>query len=382
MRLAQLDGDDPAAVIAALRPLLDGTGPALALGAGPTPPAETVPEGTAVVLTTSGSTGVPKSVLLSRAALEASAAATAARIGAGAWVLALPAGYVAGLQVALRSLRAGYAPVPVAGRFTPDGFVAATTALPAGAPRYTSFVPAQLRTLLEASDPQVVESLRTYEAILIGGQSLPGPLRERAQDAGIRIVRTYGSTETSGGCVYDGVPLDGVRVRIAADQVELSGPMLADGYLGDPERTANVFPADSDGTRWYRTGDAGAFDGSTLRITGRIDNVIVSGGVNISLDRVERAVREVAGFAGAVVAAVPDDRWGQASVVVVARADSTGGDAGLSRVREAVASAVGAPARPRQVVVLDELPHLSSGKPDRAAIREIALTVATQSQSI
>ena len=383
MELAQLSGDDPGAVIAALRGMLDGTGPALAIGGpatGAGRAAGAVPDGTGVVVTTSGSTGIPKSVVLSRAALEASAAATAARIGAGAWLLALPAGYIAGLQVALRSLRAGHEPVLLPGRFTPDAVRAATDALPADAPRFTSFVPAQLRTLLDAAEPGVAEALRTYDAILVGGQALPVALRERARDAGIRIVRTYGSTETCGGCVYDGVPLDGVTVRIAGGEVQLSGPMIADGYLGDPDRTARAFPADPDGTRWYRTGDAGAFDGGTLTVTGRIDNVIVSGGLNVSLDRVERAVREVPGFAGAVVVGVPDERWGEASVVVVARADAAGTDADLQRVRDAAAVAIGTHARPSRLLVVAELPHLSSGKPDRARIRDLARTPAPESR--
>jgi O-succinylbenzoic acid--CoA ligase len=394
MELVQLGADDPEALVPALRRMLDGTGPALALGGRPGPDAmpgdaaqggavadERVPDGTGVVVTTSGSTGIPKSVVLSRTALEASAAATASRIGSGAWMLALPAGYIAGLQVALRSLRAGFAPVPLVGRFTPAAFLAATAALPAGEPRYTSVVPAQLRTLLDDPERRVGDALRTFEAILVGGQALPAPLSERAHDAGIRLVRTYGSSETCGGCVYDGVPLDGVSVRIEDAEVQLSGPMLSDGYLGDPERTAATFPVDPDDVRWYRTGDAGSLDGGRLQVTGRIDNVIVSGGVNVSLDRVERAVRDVPGFAGAVVVGVPDERWGQTPVVVAARTDVVGTDADLQRVREAAASAVGAPGRPRELVMVDEMPHLPSGKPDRRAIREIASIWDTESHS-
>jgi O-succinylbenzoic acid--CoA ligase len=155
--------------------------------------------------------------------------------------------------------------------------------------------------------------------------------------------------------------------------------MLADGYLGDPRRTADVFPTAPDGTRWYRTGDAGTFEDGVLAVIGRVDNVIVSGGVNVSLDRVERAVREVPGFAGAVVVGVPDDRWGEASVVVVARGDAAADEGDLQRVRAVVAAEVGAPARPRQLVLVDRLPQLVSGKPDRRAIRETALISATQS---
>ena len=122
----------------------------------------------------------------------------------------------------------------------------------------------------------------------------------------MRITRTYGSSETAGGCVYDGRALDGVAMRIVDGGVELSGPMLADGYLGDPERTAAAFATDADGTRWYRTGDLGELthDG-TLRIRGRADDVIISGGVKVSLGEVERAVRAVPGFGEAVVVRMP-----------------------------------------------------------------------------
>ena len=400
-------------VLPRLRAVLDGTGPALGLGGADAAPVggadaapgggadaapvggadaapvggadaapgggadaapSEVPEGTAAVITTSGSTGLPKSVVLSRAALLASADATAARIGQGAWLLALPPGYVAGLQVMIRSLRAGHEPIVLAGRFEPAAFAEAARALPAGA-RYTSLVPAQLQRLLAASDDdEVAWSLRAFETILVGGQALPAATLERARDAGARVVRTYGSTETCGGCVYDGRPLDGVGITIVCGEVRLSGPTLADGYLGDPELTDRAFATDADGTRWYRTGDAGVVDDGVLRVSGRIDNVIVSGGVNVSLDRVERVVREVPGLASAVVVGVPDERWGEASVIVATRSDALrrSASARLDEARRAVGAALGAPARPARLLLVDELALLPSGKPDRAAIRRAA----------
>ncbi|WP_308491746.1 AMP-binding protein [Microbacterium terrisoli] len=377
MRLEPLAGD-ATAVLAAARRMLEGTGPALALGMTggmptdvPDGTAVEVPEGTAAVITTSGSTGVPKSVVLSRAALLAGTDATAARIGQGAWLLALPPGYIAGLQVMIRSLRAGCDPILLEGRFDPVAFAEAALAMPPGS--YTSLVPAQLQRLLDAAeaDDLVAEALRTFAAILVGGQALPLATRERAQDAGARIVRTYGSTETCGGCVYDGVPLQDVRAAIVDGEVRLSGPMLADGYLGDPQLTDAVFVTDDDGRRWYRTGDAGVIDDGVLRIHGRIDNVIVSGGVNVSLDRVERVVRDVAGLAGAVVVGVPDQHWGEASVIVVPRGQALrrSDSAQLDAARQAVADQLGAAARPARLVLVDRLATLPSGKPDREAIR-------------
>jgi len=370
MKLEPVEGDADE-VLPRLRAVLDGDGPALGLGMVDAAAAD-VPDGTAAVITTSGSTGIPKSVVLSRDALLASTDATAGRIGEGAWLLALPAGYVAGLQVCIRSLRAGYEPVVLEGRFTPVGFAEATLALPTIA-RYTSLVPVQLSRLLDAAqtDAAVATALRAYDAILVGGQALPAAVLERAQDAGARIVRTYGSTETCGGCVYDGVPLDGVELAIVDGELRIAGPTLADGYLGDPALTDRVFVSDATDTRWYCTGDAGLIDDGVLRIHGRIDNVIVSGGVNVSLDRVERVVKDISGLSGAVVVGVPDAQWGEASVIVVPRGEAfrRSGSAKLDEARQAVGAVLGSPARPARLVMVDELALLPSGKPDREAIR-------------
>ena len=385
-----MDAADARSVLRGLRGAVLGAGPAIALGAGPgrrlgrsrdgepivagSLPGE-VPPGTAVVVTTSGSTGFPKAVALSRSALTASALATAERIGEGAWLLALPPGYIAGVQVLVRALVAGREPAILAGAFSARAFSAAAAAMASseGGARvstYTSLVPAQLSPVLDAAeggDSDAARALAGFEAILVGGQALAPALAARARAAGARIVRTYGSSETAGGCVYDGIPLRGVGVRIHDGEVQMSGPTLADGYLGDPDRTHAVFVHDEAGTRWYRTGDVGTFDGDRVTVTGRADNVIISGGINISLDRVERIVRTVAGFESAIVVPVPDERWGQASVVVAA-----GGAAGRpdaeAAIRAAVAEALGAPARPRGILTVDEIPLLASGKPDRAGL--------------
>lgn len=375
--MALLTGRPPSApgargVLGAVRAALDGAGPAVHLGgAAPVP----VPAGVAAVVTTSGSTGYPKDVLLSRSALIASASSTAARIGEGAWLLALPATYVAGLQVLVRSLLAGHEPAILEGHFSVEGFVAAARGMASASegartPTYTSLVPAQVSQLIAADVPEVRAALASFEAILVGGQALPDAVRERAASLGARIVRTYGASETSGGCVYDGVPLDGVRVRIADGEVQLSGPMLAEGYRDDPERTAAAFVRDDAGQRWYRTGDAGAFDDGLLRVTGRLDNVIVSGGVNVSLDRVERVVRGLPGFADAVVVGAAHERWGETPVVVVPGADAAA-SARLDEVRVAVGAELGAPSRPDRVEVVGSIPLLSSGKPDRRALRAL-----------
>ena len=377
MRLEPVIGDDPRDILRALKSALHGAGPALGLGLVSTLPGE-VRAGTAVVVTTSGSTGVPKSVVLSRDALTASALATADRVGEGAWLLALPASYVAGMQVLVRSIVSDREPAILSGSFTPQSFTAAANLMVSTehgmrVPTFTSLVPAQLTKLLDAADhdPDVLTALRSFETILIGGQALPPLTLERAQSAGVRIVRTYGSTETSGGCVYDGRPLRGVSVRIIDGEVQIAGPTLAEGYLGDPETTDAVFQRNPDGTRWFLTGDAGIVEDGVLRVRGRIDNVIVSGGVNISLDRVERVVRGIPGLESAVVVGVPDAHWGETPVVVVTRGEALrrSESVQLEEARDAVAAEIGPYARPSRLVLVDDLATLPSGKPDRETIR-------------
>jgi O-succinylbenzoic acid--CoA ligase len=297
--------------------------------------------------------------------------ATAARIGEGHWLLPLSGGYIAGVQVMVRALVSGRDPAILAGRFTAEAFVHAASGMRSfaeGMPvaTYTSLVPAQLQTLVDAGErnPRVARALASFHTILVGGQRLPDPLRERAIALGARPVRTYGSTETSGGCVYDGVPLDGTTVRVVDGELRINGPSLADGYLGNPARTTEAFVTDSEGLRWYRTGDAGSVGGGVVSVTGRLDNVIISGGVNVSLDRVEAVVQEI--VPDAVVVGAPHERWGETPVIVTA----LGGD--LDEARRAVEREIGKAARPDRLVRVPELPRLESGKPDRRVIRRLA----------
>jgi O-succinylbenzoic acid--CoA ligase len=351
-----------------LRRALDRSGPALTPVAdsggdevwiGPTD--EEVPQPVGVVVETSGSTGVPKRVALSCDALLASAAASATVLdGQGQWVLALPGHYIAGVQVLVRSIAAGTTPIVLPpGHFDPLAFADASKQLTAEA-HFTSLVPLQVSRLLESRAGLM--ALRRFDGILVGGQAMPLSLAQRAEQLGLPIYRTYGSSETSGGCVYNGAPLPGVHVRIVEGTVELAGPMLAEGYLGDDELTDKTFVVD-EGHRWYRTGDLGEFEDGVLRVTGRADNVIISGGVNVSLDRVERVVRGMPDLAESVVVPVADERWGEVPVVV-----TVGRHPELTEIADAVASVLGKPARPAHVVRLDSLPVLPSGKPDRLAI--------------
>jgi len=362
------DGAD--AVFAALRDALAG-GPAVfvssdAAGADAVPPPARVAQHIGMVVETSGTTGRPKRVALPTDAVLASAAGSESALGGPAqWVLALPVHYIAGLNVLIRSLAAGTTPVPVGGaHFTADAFTASTRRLDAAEAHAVALVPAQLATLLD--DAAARATLRGFQAVLVGGQTTPAPLVDRASEAGIRVVRSYGSSETSGGCVYDGRPISGARVRVVDGEVRLGGTMLADGYLGDEALTAERFVRDG-GERWYRTSDAGVLDGETLRVLGRRDDVIVSGGVKVALGAIEEVLRAQPGCADAVVVAVVDARWGERPVAVAAGEPVDDGAA-----LAAVAAALGPVARPERVIRLSRLPLLPSGKPDRRALAELA----------
>jgi O-succinylbenzoic acid--CoA ligase len=379
--LKRMPDSDVPALVAALRAALDGTGPAILpfdgrVGRSATvsrpSPVEEVPDNVALVIETSGSTGTPKRVGLSASALLASAAASADAVGGkGQWLLCLPAHYVAGTNVLVRSIHAGTEPIVMpGGHFDAAAFVAASARLSAPQ-RYASIVPVQLARLVDAAeaDAAAAEALRRFDALLVGGQALRPELRRRAEALGIRVVRTYGSSETSGGCVYDGTPIGATRARVGAGGVlELAGPTLAEGYLGDPERTASTFAADADGTRWYRTGDLGEVaDDGTVTVLGRADNVIISGGEKVLLDAVERHVKSLPGLADAVVVAADDAQWGQVPVVVTA--DGAGVE--LAGIRASTATALGRAAAPARVVAVAEIPHLPSGKPDRLALAQL-----------
>ncbi len=305
---------------------------------------------------TSGSTGVPKRVLLSRGAVLASVRASARRLGgSGQWLLALPASYVAGVQVVCRSLVAGHEPVLLDDH---DSFASAAAAMDSG-DTFVSLVPTQLHRLLETD----TESLRGFHTVLLGGGPIDPSLRRRAESAGIRVVATYGSAETAGGCIYDGYALDGVAVALGRDgRIRIAGPTLFDGYAGDPALTAEVLV---DG--WFHTSDAGRFDDDgRLQVLGRVDDVIVTGGVNVPGPVVAARLREHPDVREAEVLGVPDEEWGNRVVAFVV------GDLGLDEARSWVGATHHRSWAPRQVVALDAVPLLANGKPDRLRMRELA----------
>ncbi len=349
---------------------LDGTGPAIlpldaglppgrlagligALGPGSVEDAEAVTtvrsgpsrgvaEGTAVVVGTSGSTGAPKGVELSAAALRYSARASLDRVGARPgerWLCCLPATHVAGLQVLVRSL------VLLAGR---DGPAA----------------------------------LAGFSSVLLGGAAAPAGLLAAARAARVPVVTTYGMTETCGGCVYDGVPLDGVRVEIRDDErIWIAGPVLFSGYLqggsggmGPPGRniggvTGGVAPPVTS-TAWFRTGDLGRLDASgRLTVRGRADDVINTGGHMVIPGEVAAALHTCPGVSDVAVVGHPDPEWGERVIAVVVPANPADPPA-LELLRLHVRERLPRYAAPSRVVMVDAVPMLPSGKHDIVRLRQ------------
>jgi O-succinylbenzoic acid--CoA ligase len=330
---------------------------------------EEIDDDVALVIATSGTTGTPKGAMLTLPALIASASATHDRLGGpGTWLLALPAYHIAGVQVVVRSVLAGTVPVEldVSAGFDIAELPAAVERMGSGR-RYASLVAAQLAKAL--TDPSATAALAELDAVLIGGGPAPPPVLESAAAAGITAVRTYGMSETAGGCVYDGLPLDGVEVRIDADsggRILLGGATLAKGYRTPPDPTTADDPFAEPG--WFRTDDTGMFDAAgALRVLGRLDQAISTGGLTVLPQPVEAALATHSSVADCVVFGLPDDRLGQrvvAAVVVAAGASAPT----LAELRAHVEQTLDATAAPRELHIVDDVPRRGIGKPDRAAL--------------
>jgi len=345
--------------------------PYAADGAPPPVPAGATPDtGTALVVGTSGSTGTPKLAMLPGSSLVASATATHERLGGpGTWLLSMPPHHIAGVQVLVRSVVAGTAPgfVELGGGFTAEAFVRAARDLD-GERRYTALVPTQLVRLLD--DVEATAALASFDAVLVGGAGTPPSVLDRARGAGVRVVTTYGMSETSGGCVYDGVPLPVSRVRVDdAGHLVLGGATLATGYLGRRDLTTEAFTTDDSGERWFTTNDAGHLDQTSGRwhVDGRLDDVIATGGLKVAPRLVEDALTALPWVAEAVVVGLPDEHWGQAvAAAVVPRAGAP--VPSVDELRSSLRGHLAPHALPRRLLVVAELPQRGPGKPDRAGI--------------
>ena len=382
--------------------------------------------GVDMVLRTSGSTtGAGKLVGVSMDALVASARATHKRLGGpGIWVLALPAYHAAGVQVLVRAAVAG---THVFNAYKEGGFdpqhlaqvidaacAAAGDAVPScgddaasscgadaassraggageaalaaddsgrACPVYTSLVPTQLRRALD--DEQLRGALARLDAVLIGGAAADAQLLEQAKAAGIRVVTTYGMSETCGGCVYDGQPLPGVSMDVdqATGAIWLSGPMLATGYLGDEERTRRCFVSRPDSQageparRWFITSDRGHIVDGRLQVLGRLDDVIISGGIKVEPGPIEALLALNPLVSECAVVGLPDLQWGQVVTAVVVPASMPGlgrVDEGaiLAQIRVYLEQKLSGAQCPKQVLLADALPYKGIGKVDRRALAQ------------
>ncbi len=322
------------------------------------------------VVATSGSTGDPRGVLLTESALRAATAALAARLGCvGDWVVALPVHAVGGFMVVVRALLAGTNLLvdPATGggaRFDPHVLAATARAAVrraevAGRPACISLVPTQLQRLADADELDVLVQLG---AVLSGAAATPLPLQERLRDQGIRLLVSYGMSETCGGCAYDGVPQPGLTFRTdapdgrSAGRLSVTGPAVAAGYRLRPHDASL-----RGGT--VVTNDLGVVVDGRVEVLGRVDEVVVVGGSNVALPAVAEVLRSQPGVRDACVLAEPDDDLG---VRLVAFVSGDVPDEGA--LRAGVRTQLGAAAVPREVVHVAEIPQLPTGKPDRAAL--------------
>lgn len=323
---------------------------------------EPIDDDVALVVSTSGTTGIPKGAMLTASALMAGAEATHRRLGGpGRWLLALPGYHIAGIQVLVRSVVAGTSPVEVPASLDMDELPSAIANLGTGR-RYASLVAVQLDKAL--AHPAARSALAELDAVLIGGGPMPPGVAESAAAANIRVVRTYGMSETAGGCVYDGVPLDGVSVRIDDGRIVLGGSTVAKGYRNpvDPDPFVE--------SGWFRTDDLGAVDDSgVLRVLGRIDDAISTGGLTVLPQLVESALATHPTIADCAVFGIPDARLGQRVVAALVLTDGAAAP-DLDRLRAHVSQSLDATAAPREIHVVAELPRRGIGKIDRRALVE------------
>ncbi|MGH3442492.1 MAG: class I adenylate-forming enzyme family protein [Nitriliruptorales bacterium] len=324
-------------------------------GRHPLPDPLPVDPDTALVVATSGATGEPKAVELAHDALQASARASLDRLDAtekDRWLCCLPLSHVAGILVLVRAQLLGTAPI-----LHPRFDVAAVASEQAAT--HVSLVPTMLARLLDAG-----VALHRYERVLLGGAAPPPRLLDRADGAGVRVTLTYGMTETAGGCVYDGEPLDGVEVELReGGRIAVRGPVLMRGYRAAP---AGAAPIDADG--WLVTPDIGELDSDgRLHVLGRADDVIVTGGEKVFAGQLGALLEEHKKVAQAAVVGRPDPEWGERVVAVCVPADPARPPT-LEELRRFVSRRAASHAAPRDLLLVDELPRTELGKLVRTAL--------------
>lgn len=314
----------------------------------------------ALVMATSGSTGTPKGAQLTAGNLVSSADATHQYLGGeGQWLLPMPAHHIAGIQVLVRCIVAGVEPLALdlSSGFQIPRFLTATRELAETGDRlYTSLTPMQLAKAMDSLEG--IEALRLFDALLIGGAALNPQTRRAAEELGIKVVATYGSSETSGGCVYDGHPIPGAQVRVEAGRIHLGGPMIAAGYRNLPDHEAFAEPG------WFATTDSGELKDGILTVRGRLDAVIDSGGLKLHPEVLEQAILAVPGVTGACVVGVPHPRLGQA--IVAAYSGPATPDLVIEGLDDLPRWQL-----PKELKHLNQLPLTGPGKVDRRAVEKL-----------
>jgi len=354
---------DPAAPRAVIERLLDTLAPThLVDGTGRHARSGGVPvaAGTAAVVVTSGTTGVPKGVELTTDGAAAIGRGWAGAIGHEPddhWLVCLPLHHVAGLAILARASVTGAA-VTVHDTFELDAVGTAPGALGA---TLVSVVPTMLGRLLDAGAP-----MHEYRRVVTGGAPVPPALRARADAAGVSVVDAYGQSETWGGCVANGVPIPGARVRLGpGDEIELAGAMVMRDYRRDPEASRSAFTHDG----WLRTGDVGSFaaDGR-LRVVDRLRDLVITGGVNVSPVEVEQVLGDHPAVADVAVVGAPDAEWGERVVAYVVPRDPAAPPT-LDGLRAFARDRLTAPKLPRELVLVDGVPRSPGGKILRRELR-------------
>ncbi|MEY3606200.1 MAG: hypothetical protein RL289_380 [Actinomycetota bacterium] len=387
-------------------PALDGSGPAIAPMAAspefvvtqtlealrpddPTHPLES--NDIAIVSATSGSTGTPRGVLLSQRALSASATAFGNRFGTNnRWVVSMPAHRIAGIMVLVRSW---YHNSPfeidpsVGGARTFEAAAFAATTMRAvresdkdGRALMVSLVPTQIARLIESGSVGI-EALQSYDLVLSGAAATPQPMLNKMRELGIKVSISYGMTETCGGCVFDGRPLDGVNISLGTkDDVEpgrvtISGAVAASGYRLRPDLDAVSFISGQ-----VQTHDVGKLDSSgLLHILGRLDDVVTVGGVNVALSAVESLIRHHPAIEDVAVIDLQDELWGSIPIAyVVTRNHVPNSSSLIAEIQGTIRDQISRAAVPRTVQIVTSLPMLDSGKIDRISLRMQAANEMTQ----
>ena len=344
-------------LMARLAKALVSDGPAIALSPIST---ESVPSRVSLVVNTTGSSGKIKEVGLSASSLLASAKAShkfiEAKVG-DRWSLLLPLDHIAGINVLIRSLELGTIPLDFRNS-------SASEINKYSAADFSAIVPTQLFRALNG-DSELLDHLRGCRAVLVGGASLSSELRNQADENGIKVIETYGSTETTGGCIYEGKPLEGVEIQINDEgQLRIKGAVLAHSYL-------NIAKPLTDEDGWFTTSDLAHFNDEKIIIDGRSDDVFISGGENISLSSVESIISaklpslEVAAFT------ISDAQWGQSLCCAIANPNPSNNSDIERDIQEALTLAIGEIAKVKRFIYLDKLPLMGIGKVDRVELKNL-----------